>query len=176
MCQPRRSAHCCLYIIRCTLQDLWGDVVGSTAHGFAAFGVEGEASSEAEVTDLDFQIFGEEEITEFEVPVDDLVVVDVLDTQGDLVQVVLGLYLRDPFAPLDQLVEGLVRAQLQDYVHVLLVLEEVVEPHDVVRLEGAVDLDFGVELHDRILTFSLALLRVSVAFSITFTAYFLLLS
>ena len=71
----------------------------------------------------------------------------------------------------------LVGAQLQNDIHVIWVLEEVLEIDNVIGFQGFVDFDFGgqlnIEMGD---TFSLALERVKEAFSMTLTAYFLLFS
>ena len=51
----------------------------------------------------DLHIFIEEDVAELEIAVDDLVVVEVLDSQEDLVHEVASLRLRDGLAPLVQL-------------------------------------------------------------------------
>ena len=52
-----------------------------------------------------------------------------------------------------------------------VVLEEVVEADNVGGLEGPMDLDLGVQLHEFQGTFSRALALVSEAFSMTLTAH-----
>ena len=61
-------------------------------------------------------------------------------------QVVLNLHFGESFAAFDQLVEGVVCANLEEDVNVLVVLEYVLELDDVVVVEGFVDLDLGYQL------------------------------
>jgi len=67
--------------------------------------------------------------------------VQVLESTDDLHDLALDLNLSQAFASANLLVDGLVLAQLQEDVDELCVFEEVVEAHDVLVLEGAVDAD-----------------------------------
>lgn len=72
--------------------------------------------------------------------------VEVLDGRADLVQVALHLDLVEALSPAEKLIQRLILAKLEQDVDVLGVLEEVLEPHDVVVVETAVDLDLGHQL------------------------------
>ena len=158
------------------IKDLRGDVVWSAAHGLSSFGVKAEFGCQAEISNLYLQLVIEEQVAEFEVPVNDLAVLEVFYSQSNLVQVVFRLDLGDALAPLHKLVEGLVGAQLQNDVDMIVVFEEMIETHYMDGLEGSMYLDLRVELGKEESTFSLAFERVREAFSMTLTANFLLFS
>jgi hypothetical protein len=105
--------------------------------------------------------------------VDDHLLLEVLDCQRDLPQVVPRLQLGDSLPPLYQLVQSLVGTQLQDYVDVGCVLKGSLVLYHVLRTDRFMDFNFRGQLHGQRDTFSLALERVSVAFSMIFAAYFL---
>lgn len=87
---------------------------------------------------------------------DDLVLVQVDERGYDLLQVILNLHLRQPLPPLDQLIQRLVGAYLQQDVHVVMVLEDVLKLDDVFVAERLVDLDLSDELSEGWVTFCLA--------------------
>lgn len=62
---------------------------------------------------------------------DDLVLVEVHQRRYDLRQVVLHLHLRQSLPPLQQLIQGLVSADLQQDVDILMILEDMLELDDV---------------------------------------------
>lgn len=76
----------------------------------------------------------------------DSVAVQVLDSSAYLIHVALRFQLVQSLPPAQEFVEGLVVAELQQDVHVLSVLEEVLEPHDVVVVQTPVDLNLRHEL------------------------------
>jgi hypothetical protein len=92
--------------------------------------------------------------------VDDFVLVQVEEGGNDLVQVVLHLHLGEPLPALDEFVEGLVGADLQQDVDVLVVLEDMLELHDVLVGQRFVDFDLGYQLRGGRCTFCLALDRL----------------
>lgn len=77
---------------------------------------------------------------------DDLIDMQVLQRANNLHQIILHLHLGESFPSLDKLIEGVVGADLEQDVHVLVVLEDVLELDDVVVVERFVDLNFGDEL------------------------------
>ena len=87
---------------------------------------------------------------------DDLVLMQVDQRPNDLMQVILHFNLRQSLPSLYQLVQGLVCAYLQQDVHVVVVLEDVLKLDDVLVAVVLVDLDFGDELDVRRVTFCLA--------------------
>lgn len=83
----------------------------------------------------------EEDVAELEIPVDDLVLVEVLDPQEDLLHEVSGLRLGDGLSPLVQLHHGASAAELEDDVDKVVVLEVAEELDDVDVVEGLVQGD-----------------------------------
>lgn len=71
----------------------------------------------------------------------DFVAVHVFDSESHLEEVALCLHFGETFAALNELIEGLVRADLQQNVYAFSILEEVFEAHYILEFEGAVDLD-----------------------------------
>lgn len=74
---------------------------------------------------------------------DDSLLMNVDKSLDEMVEVVLKFCLGDPLTTLHHLVEGVVAAQLKDYVDVLAVFEDVVKEQDVFVLERFMDFDFG---------------------------------
>ena len=116
-------------------------------------------------------LVAEEQVAQFEIAVDDVIVVEVLDAEGDLFHEVTRFRFRHGFAPLMQLHQRPPPAQLQQDVDIFRVLEEAEELDDVVMLEGLVDRDLlrhlllGVLLDEQALGHDLArhhLLRLQV--------------
>ena len=77
---------------------------------------------------------------------DDLLVVEVDEPLDEVVEVVLQFSFCDSFAALDHFVESVVAADLQNYVYVLAVLEDVIEKQDIFVLQTFVDFYFGHQL------------------------------
>jgi len=136
-------------VARLALQDLGRDVVGRAADGLLLLALELDLGGQAEVAQLDLHLLAEEEVAQLEVAVDHLVLHQVLHRVQDLQQVALHLDFRQPLAPLEQLVQRLVLAHLQQDVHVLVVLEHVFEVHHVRVVQTLVDLYFRNQLLPR---------------------------
>ena len=75
------------------LKHLRSDIVRSTANGALALSVELEFRGETEVTDLDFHLVVQEEVTQLQVTMDDSVAMKVLHRCADLVDVALDFEL-----------------------------------------------------------------------------------
>lgn len=101
---------------------------------------------------------------------DDLVLVEVHQRRDNLRQVVLHLHLGQSLPPLQQLIQGLVGADLQQDVDVLVVLEDVLELDEVLLAQRLVDLDFSDELDEGRSTFCLALERFRVLLAMILAA------
>ena len=127
-------------------EDLRGDIVGSSTNGSLTLSIELKFGGQTEITYFDLHLVVEEEISEFEISVDDSVTVQVFHSGADLVYVALDFELVKALTATQQFVEGLVLAQLEQDVHILSVLEEVLEADDVVLVKGAMDLDLGHQL------------------------------
>lgn len=121
------------------LHDFGGDVVGSPTHGAFLLVTELEFGGKPEVSNFEIHVVVEEDVAHLEVAVDDAVAVHVLEGGDDLVHVVAGLLDGELLALLDHLAEGLVGAEFEDDVDVLLVLEDGVELDDLLVVECFVD-------------------------------------
>ena len=82
-----------------------------------------------------------EQVSQLEVAMDDFLGVDVLDGLHQLVDVVAGLDLVKSLTALDQVCQGLICADVQHDVDVLLVLEVAIEADDMLVIERPVNLD-----------------------------------
>lgn len=117
-----------------------GNVVGRPTHCPFLLVAELQFGGESEVPHLEIHIFVEEDVAHLEIPVDNPVAVHVLK-RGHYLQHEIACLLDGELLPLlDHLAEGLVGAEFQHDVHVLGVLEHAVELHDVLVVEGLVDL------------------------------------
>ena len=83
----------------------------------------------------------EKDVTELEISMDDLVLVEVLDAQEDLLHEVSRLRLGDGLSPLVQLHHGASAAKLEDDVDKVVVLEVAEELDDVDVVKGLVKRD-----------------------------------
>ena len=128
------------------LEDLGGDIVGSTTNGTLALTIEFKFGCETEITNLDLHLVVKEEVTKLEISMDDAMTVQVLHSSADLVDVALDLEFVQALTASEQLIQRLVLAQLKEDVHILSVFKEVLEADDVVLVERAVNLDFGHQL------------------------------
>lgn len=123
------------------IEDLWSDVVRSTAEGFLAFSVVFDTSGQAKVADLYMQVVVQEEIAELEIAMDDFVVVKVLDAAHNLMDVITAFVFSNDLSALMQFHHGALFAQLEDDVNVERVVEEAVEAHNVPVVQGLMNLD-----------------------------------
>lgn len=128
------------------LEDLGGDIVGSTTNGTLALTVEFKLGCETKITNLDLHLVVKEEVTKLEISMDDAMTVQVLHSSADLVDVALDLEFVQALTASEQLIQRLVLAQLKEDVHILSVFKEVLEADDVVLVERAMNLDFGHQL------------------------------
>ena len=94
------------------LQYLWSDVIGRSADGLLLLPVEINARGQSEIPDLDVHMLVEEQVAQFQIPMDDLLSVQVLKPLQHLQHEVLHLALREPALSLYQIVEGLSKGGL----------------------------------------------------------------
>ena len=80
--------------------------------------------TQSKIADFDLHVVVEEEISQLQVSVDDLLVVEMFDAQTDLLEEVSGFRLCDGLSAFVQLHQRPPAAQLQQYVHVVGVLEK----------------------------------------------------
>jgi hypothetical protein len=118
-----------------TVENLRRNVIGRAAHGFASLGLGSDFSSKSKVPDPDLKLVSQQQISQFKIPVNDILLVNVFGCNDELMHVVLDFNLSEFLSPLDQFVEGLVIAQFQNDVNELGVFEAVFEFDDVWRLD-----------------------------------------
>ena len=128
------------------LQNFGSDVVGSTANGSLPLSVKFELGGQTKVTNFDFHFVIQEQVTNFEISVNDSVRVKVLDSIADLQHIALDLELNKSLSPPEQLVQRLTLTKLQQNVDILSIFEEVLEPDNVLVVQRPVDLDFTHQL------------------------------
>lgn len=121
------------------------EVVEGAAQSFAA--IAGCVAGPAEVGEFD-GVEGAEEVLRLDVPVDDVLLVDVGEGLRDLVNDVgaLGLIEAAPRRVLELLVELAARDVLQNHVDLVLVEEKAVDGQDVLVLEVEANFNFPLQL------------------------------
>lgn len=122
-------------------KDLGSNVVRSTANCSLFLSVEVEFGSQAEVAQLDFHFFVKEEVSKFEVAVNDSVRVEVLEGAYNLGGVALHFQLVQALTPLKKLVHACVLAKLEQDVDIFAVFKKVLEMANVVVLDTPMNLD-----------------------------------
>lgn len=76
-----------------SLENLWSNIIWSTTDGSLSLSVELKFGGQTEITYLDFHLVVEEEITEFEISVNDSVGMKILYGVADLDDIALDLQL-----------------------------------------------------------------------------------
>ena len=76
-----------------TFEHFWSNIVRSTANGPLALTIKLQFGSQTEIANFDLHLVVKEEVTEFEISVDDSVTMEVLDGQANLVDIALHLQL-----------------------------------------------------------------------------------
>ena len=128
------------------LNDFRCNVIGCPTNGFAFFVAIVDAGGQSQITDLDVQLLVEKQIAQFEIPVNDILVVQVLDCIQQMSHVVCGFGFRQSFATFEQFIQTLIVTQLQQDVTILLVFKEMFEFAHVRMLQRAMDFDLGLQL------------------------------
>lgn len=123
------------------LQNLRSNVVWRTADGPLPFSIKFELGRETEVTNFDFHFVIQEQVTDFEISVNDPVRVEVLHSVANLEHIALNLKLNKSLSPPEKLVQRLTLTQLQQNIDVLSIFEEVLEPNNMLVVQGPMDLD-----------------------------------
>ena len=122
------------------------DVVWSSADCSFSLSVELQFSGETEITNLDLHLVVQEQVTELQISVNDTVAVQVFNSGADLINVALDFKFVQSLPSPKQLIQRLVLTEFKEDVHVLCVLEEMLESDNVVVMERSMDLDLGHEL------------------------------
>jgi len=128
------------------LEHLRSQIVGRSADGTLAFTLVKYLSSEAEIADFKLHALSQEEIAQFEISMDHVLFMHVLDAATQLMDVVAGLDFGEALASAHKVRKGLVMANVKHYVDVLPIFEVSVKSHYVLVTERSVDFDLTREL------------------------------
>jgi hypothetical protein len=127
-------------------EDLWGDIIRSAAYCLFALPGALDECCEAKIADLDVHVCVEEEVAELEIAVDDLVGVHIVAGADELNHEEAGFGLGEAAAAAEHVHEGSTGTEFEGHVDVLVIFEAFLESNNVGVFEGAVDLNFCVEL------------------------------
>lgn len=81
----KQAAHrpdIAFFVVRLLFAEFWREIEGSAYHGLCKF-VAGEHFGDPEVSDFDFFVFIHEDVEGFDIPVQNFVLVDVLESNAD---------------------------------------------------------------------------------------------
>ena len=117
------------------VQNLRGQIVWSTANSALSLALEEDLSSQTEVANFESHLLGQEQISEFEVSVDDLTRMDVLEGLCKLVDVVASLDLVESLTTLDQVRQRLILANVEHDVDIFSVFKVPVESDNKLVIE-----------------------------------------
>jgi hypothetical protein len=106
----------------------------------------GRVDGPAEVGDLDLALAVDEEVLRLDVPVDDALLVAVVQRRRERTDVVGRPLLGKSFEALEVFVELATRGELEDEVDSALIVEVAVESEDVVVAKVGLNLDFASQL------------------------------
>jgi hypothetical protein len=112
-------------------EDLGGDIVWSATDCLFALAWAFDQCCEAKVADFDVHVSVEEEITELEVAVNDLVCVHVVTGADELNHKEAGLALCEATTTTEHVHKGTGCTELKSHVDVFLVFEAFLEGHDI---------------------------------------------
>ena len=93
-------------------EDLRSDIVGSTANSALSLTVELELGGKTEITYFDFHLVVKEQVTEFQISMDNAMTVEVFNGGADLVNVALDFELMESLTSTQELVQRLILAEL----------------------------------------------------------------
>ncbi len=126
------------------LDHLGWEIVEGAAEGGAP--VTRGVHAPAKVADLELAIDAKEEVLGFDVPVDDVLRVEVGEGVGHLVDINGAAALRERAVLCELLVELALAGKLEHEKDALLVVEVAIEAEDVGMSEVLLDLDFATDL------------------------------
>ena len=131
---------------RFAFEHLWCYVVRSSANRALLLTIEVELGCEAEVAQLNLHLVIDKKISELQVAMNYSVSVEILQSIDDLHRVRLYFQLVKALPSAQKFVEALILADLKQDIHVVAVLEEVLELDDVLVLDGPVNFNLTHQL------------------------------
>lgn len=140
------------------LNHLRRNVVGSATQGIP-FSIFLNLSCQSKITNLNLEPLGQEQITQLDITMNNIPSMHFLQPMGQLPDIKPRLLFSQELPPSDQLIKGLIDAQLQKQVNVVLGFEGFDETHDVFVGSFAgfgelfVEFDFGAQSFDELLGF-----------------------
>lgn len=122
------------------------DIVRGTTNSFFPLARALNEGSEPKVTDFDVHIYIEEQVSQFEITMDDLVRVHVMACSNELHHEVSCFWLGEAPAATEHVHERAAWAKLECHVDILFIFKTILETHDVGMFKCAVNLDLGIQL------------------------------
>lgn len=129
-------------------QHFGSNIVGCSADGLLPFSRVLDQRSKTEIRNLDVHIGIKKQVAEFQVSMDDLMRVHVVACSNQLNHEEADLRFGKTTTTTEHIHEGTGWAEFERHVHVLSILETVVESHDVGVFERAMDFDFCPKLFE----------------------------
>lgn len=121
------------------VQNLRRNIVRRSAQRLLPFAIELDSRRQPKITNLHIQLIVKEQIAQLQVPMDNPILVQILDAVQDLIDVETTLVVGDDAPTLVQLHHGALLAQLEDNVNVLRIVEEAEEFDDVLVRQRLMD-------------------------------------
>lgn len=128
------------------LQYLRSDIVRSPADSLLELALMFDPCRQPEIAYLGIHVVIDEDIAQLEIPVDDRLRVDIDEGLDHLIDIHSGLILCDTLPPFHQILQRVITAVLQQYVHILPILERLYELNNVLMFERTMDLNFNQQL------------------------------
>jgi len=93
-----------------SFQDFWSDIVRCTTNGSFSSSVKFELGGETKISNFDFHLIVEEQVTKLEISMNDSMRMQVFDSVTDHDNVALNLQLVESLSSSKELVQGLTLA------------------------------------------------------------------
>lgn len=127
-------------------ENLRGDIVGRPAKSLPLLSFKFDPLSQSKITNLTLELIIEENVAQFQIPVNIVVIMDVCEALSNMLRVIENLQFSESLSCLEQHVKGTIRAKLQNHKHIKRVLEEVLKLCDVLMLHSFVYLNLRMQL------------------------------
>lgn len=105
--------------------------------------------SQSKITDPDLQSLSEKQVSEFQIAMDDQLILKILDSQRDLPEIIPRLNFSDSPSSFDELIKGLnstkqylIGTQLEYDIHIAVILKRALVFDHKLRFDRLVDFNF----------------------------------
>lgn len=128
------------------LDDFGCDIVGCSTDGFPFLLSILQTRGQAQISNFDVEVLVQKQVTEFEITVDHILIMNVLYRFQQLHHEEGRFGFRQSLSSFDHFIQTLVVTQLEEDVTIVTILKEVFVFTYVLMFECTVDLDLGLEL------------------------------